>query len=111
MTDPTVSDPDKYRVVFENDAVRVLEYRDQPGARTSSHDHPDSVMITFAGFDRRLTSGGQSVEVTLAPHEVRWLAAQTHLGENVGQTPTHAIFVELKGRREATADGASLGPS
>jgi hypothetical protein len=30
MADPTVTDPDKYRVVFENEAVRVLEYRDDP---------------------------------------------------------------------------------
>ena len=35
MSDPTVTDPDKYRVVFENERVRVLEYRDDPGARTS----------------------------------------------------------------------------
>jgi hypothetical protein len=28
--DPTTTDPDKYKVVFENDRVRVLEYRDRP---------------------------------------------------------------------------------
>ena len=38
MADPTDSDPDKYRVVFENERVRVLEYRDEPGAKTSPHD-------------------------------------------------------------------------
>jgi quercetin dioxygenase-like cupin family protein len=54
MVDPTISDPDKYRVVFENERVRVLEYRDAPGARTSPHDHPDSVMVTLSGFERRL---------------------------------------------------------
>ncbi len=31
--DPTVTDPDLYRVIFENDRVRVLEYRDGPGER------------------------------------------------------------------------------
>ena len=111
MTDPIVSDPDEYRVVFENEAVRVLEYRDEPGARTSPHDHPDSVMITLAAFDRRLASGERSVDVTLAQHEVRWLQGQTHAGENVGRTPTHAIFVELKGRRDTGAGDAPLGPS
>ena len=25
-----------------------------------------------------------------------WLPAQTHVGENVGTTETHVIFVELK---------------
>src|SRR5829696_1764435 len=30
-SDPTFTDPGLYRVVFENDRVRVLEYRDRPG--------------------------------------------------------------------------------
>ena len=33
MPDPMTTDPDKYSVVFENERVRVLEYRDGPGAR------------------------------------------------------------------------------
>jgi quercetin dioxygenase-like cupin family protein len=97
VPDPTVTDPDKYAVVFENERVRVLEYCDQPGARTSPHDHPDSVMITLSGFDRRLVAGnGDSRDVTLEPAQVRWLDAQTHSGENIGSTPTHVLFVELK---------------
>jgi quercetin dioxygenase-like cupin family protein len=111
VTDPTITDPDKYEVVFENDRVRVLVYRDQPGDRTSPHEHPDSVMVTLSGFDRRLIgAGGESREVTLAPGDVRWLDAQVHSGENTGGTPTHVVFVELKESR--TAPGAtSLGPS
>jgi hypothetical protein len=47
--------------------------------------------------------------VTLAPAEIRWLDAQTHSGENIGDTPTHVVFVELK---EPGGRGAeSLGPS
>ena len=26
----------------------------------------------------------------------RWLSAQEHYGENIGDTPTHTLFVELK---------------
>ena len=33
--DPTVTDPDKYWAIFENDRVRVLEYKDKPGERGS----------------------------------------------------------------------------
>lgn len=40
MADPTITDPDKYRVVFENERVRVLEYRDEPGQRTSPTTTP-----------------------------------------------------------------------
>jgi hypothetical protein len=42
--DPTRTDPEKYKVIFENDRVRVLEYRDEPGEATRPHRHPDSVM-------------------------------------------------------------------
>ena len=38
--DPTVSNGDLYRVVFENERVRVLEYLDGPGDRTTPHAHP-----------------------------------------------------------------------
>lgn len=110
MPDPTVTDPDKYVIVFENERVRVLEYQDAPGARTSPHSHPDSVMITLSGFERRLTVGDQSRQVALEPGDVRWLDAQTHYGENVGTTPSHALFVELKGAT-GTAAPSNLGPS
>lgn len=41
--DPTTTNPELYKTVFENDRVRVLEYRDKPGDRTLPHSHPDSV--------------------------------------------------------------------
>ena len=110
MPDPTETDPDKYSVVLENERVRVLEYRDDPGARTSPHSHPDSVMITLAGFERRLTAGGETRELTLAPGEVRWLNAQTHHGENIGSTPSRALFVELKDGSTGTTSSGILGP-
>ena len=111
MQDPTVTDPDKYSVVFENDVVRVLEYRDEPGARTQPHDHPDSVMITLSEFDRRLSTGEQTRDVSLRAGEVRWLGAQRHWGENIGKSATHVVFVELKGRSQYSVPGADLGPS
>ena len=111
MTDPTTTDPDKYKVIFENDRVRVLEYRDEPGQKTSPHEHPDSLMYTLSSFQRRLIGGsGESRDVALEPGEVRWLDAQSHSGENIGSTPTHVLFVELKEPRE-TAAGGTLGPS
>ena len=111
MSDPTETDPDKYAVVFENEAVRVLEYRDQPGARTQLHHHPDSVMITLIGFDRRLSVDNVTRDVTLSPGEVRWLDAQAHWGENIGTTPSHVVFVELKGRAHHVRPDPQVGPA
>jgi hypothetical protein len=80
-------------------------------ARTSTLP---SVMYTLSGFARRLIDAdGESRDVTLAPGEVRWLNAQTHSGENIGETPTHVLFVELKDHdgRVRDARPATLGPS
>jgi hypothetical protein len=109
--DPTLTDGDHYKVIFENDRARVLEYRDQPGDRTTVHRHPDSVMYTLSTFRRRISSGGSQVEVELPAGQARWLGAQEHAGENIGDTPTHSIFVELKEPAPAgSAVQDALGP-
>ena len=99
-------------MILENDRVRVLEYRDEPGYRTKPHQHPDSVMYTLSSFARRLGGGGREVDVELPAGSIRWLDAQEHFGENIGETPTHTIFVELKepGGLQAN-DDRPLGPS
>ena len=94
-TDPVQTNPDLYRVVFENERVRVLEYLDRPGDATTPHHHPDSVMVTLSSFRRRLASAGKEVEVELPEFQARWLDAQEHSGTNIGDTATHTIFVEL----------------
>ncbi len=83
-------------MIFENERVRVLEYTDDPGDRTTPHQHPDSVMYTLSSFRRRLVSGDAQREVELEAGTVGWLPAQEHHGENIGETPTSVIFVELK---------------
>ena len=95
-TDPVHTDPGFYSVVFENERVRVLEYRDHPGDRTSMHSHPDMVIIPLKTFRRRLTLGGRTVELEKTRHEGGGVDAQTHIGENIGDSETHALFVELK---------------
>jgi beta-alanine degradation protein BauB len=109
--DPVETNPTLYRVVLENDRVRVLEYRDRPGDRTEPHAHPDSVMITASSFRRRITRGDAGAEVDLREGEVRWLDAQEHVGENVGDTETHVFFVELKESRQMPSADAPLGPA
>jgi beta-alanine degradation protein BauB len=94
--DPTVTDGDLYTVVFENEKVRVIEYRDTPGTRTHEHHHGDSVMIALSDFQREITVRGHTAPVALERHQVRWVPAQDHVGHNVGTTDSHAYFIELK---------------
>lgn len=95
--DPVVTDPDHYKVMFENDRVRVLEYKDQPGDKTHEHSHPAFVLYAVGPFERRITlPDGKTLDRVFTGGEVMFSEAQTHMGENVGSTPTHVIMVELK---------------
>lgn len=108
--DPAITNPDHYTVVFENDRVRVLEYRDRPGDRTTPHEHPDSVMYTLSSFRRRLYAADEtSRDVALEAGTTGWLPAQRHAGHNIGETETHVLFVELKDGAGGPGDG--LGPA
>ena len=110
--DPCVTNPDHYRVVFENERVRVLEYTDRPGDRTTPHEHPDSVMYTLSSFRRRLfADDDEQRDVEIKEGFTGWLPAQRHAGHNIGETATHVIFVELKEKGAAAAPpSAALGP-
>lgn len=109
--DPVTTNPDHYRTVFENERVRVLEYRDHPGDRTAIHAHPDSVMLTLTSFRRRLIAQDRQIDVEFESGAVRWLAAQEHIGENIGESDTHVFFVELKeGAAGSEGEAAQLGP-
>lgn len=95
--DATATDPDKYKLLLENAQVRVLEYRDLPGERTQEHRHPAFVVIALEPFKRQLRlPDGRTMVREFKAGEVMYSDAQTHVGENVGGTPTHVIMVELK---------------
>ncbi len=97
LKDPVVTDGDKYSVVLENERVRVLRYHDKPGDRTLQHFHPDYVLHATSSFKRRLTfPDGRTHEVDVKAGSVVWMKAHTHIGENIGDTDTDVIIVELK---------------
>ena len=95
--DPLMVAPAHYKVRFENDRVRVLEGFDAPGEKIAMHGHPDTLMVVLSSFKRRLTLGnGRVIETESKPGDVRWMPAQSHAGENIGNTETRALFIEFK---------------
>ena len=95
--DPLLTDGDKYKVLLENERVRVLEYRDLPGAKTQQHFHNAFVLYALSPFKRRITlPDGKLIMREFKAGEVIYSDNQTHVGENIGGTPTHVIMVEMK---------------
>ena len=103
--DSTVTDSDKYKVVFENECVRVLDYKDLPGQKTQRHRHPAFVLYALSAFRRSIElPDGRVLQREFKPGDAMWSDAQTHVGTNTGDTPTHVVLVETK-----SAIGACAG--
>ena len=103
--DATQSDGDKYKTLLDNECVRVLEYRDQPGEKTHQHHHPAFVLYALSSFERTLTlPDGKVLRRQFKAGDVMWSKAQTHIGENVGQTATHVLITELKSSPQGAQD-------
>jgi predicted RNA methylase len=102
--DAVRTDGDKYKVVLENAQVRVLEYRDLPGNRTHLHQHPEFVVVAMTPFRRQLhLPDGRTLTRAFKAGDVMYSAGQSHIGENVGTSPTHVLLIEMKGERVTRA--------
>ena len=89
--------PNNYKVVEENDRVRILEYRGGAGAKTEMHSHPDVVAIAVADIKVKFTSpDGQSFEAEMKSGQAMFMPGHDHSTENIGGTEGHVIIVELK---------------
>jgi hypothetical protein len=102
--DAVRTDGDKYKVVLENEQVRVLEYRDVPGNKTHLHQHPEFVVVAMTPFRRQLhLPDGRTLTREFKAGAVMYSAGQSHIGENVGTSPTHVLLIEMKGERVTRA--------
>ena len=100
--DPVRSDPRSFRVVLENERVRVLEYRSGPGLGVCGqgvHYHPERVTVTLTEAKVRITNAeGRTVVRELPAGQVFYAPAETHSVENVGGSGTRIYIIELKGK-------------
>ena len=68
--------PDVYKVVLENDRVRVLDARTEPGGTSQMHSHPDMVGYAISDCTWDLTGpNGDTVHVAIKAGETFYLDA------------------------------------
>jgi len=98
---PTVA-PRSFRVVLENDRVRVLEYKSRPGfgvCGQGMHYHPDHVTVSLTDAKlKETTSDGKSKFVDIPAGAVFYDPAQLHAAEVIGGLGTRTYIIELKGK-------------
>lgn len=94
---PDEVSPQYYALRLENDWVRVLEYRVQPGDREALHSHLPGVVYVMADARFRSTSReGAISESSRMAGDVFWREESTHSAENIGGTEAHGLSIELK---------------
>jgi hypothetical protein len=100
--DAPTADPRSYRVVLENDRVRVLEYKSRPGLGVCGqgmHYHPAHVTVSLTGAKlKETTPDGKGAFVDVPPGHVFFSEAQTHSAEIIGGSGTRSYIIELKGK-------------
>ncbi len=98
--DPSKVMPRAYRVAFENDKLRVLEFTGRPGmgiCGEGMHSHPARLTVVLSDWRARATPlGGTPRDRERNAGEVFWSEAETHKVENTGTTNSRALIVELK---------------
>ena len=95
--DPMTTDPTHFKVLLDNERVRVLEFTAAAGDKIPMHWHPDYVTYSFNGGKSMFTyPKGKPVEAVSQAGEVRWHKAETHAGLNTGDTELHVLIVEIK---------------
>jgi len=97
-----------YRVVLENEQVRVLEYVSKPGLGLCGqglHSHPDHLTVLLTDAKGKVTQDGKIFVVDNKAGDVFWEPASTHSVENVGGSGARAYIVELKGKNWTPSTG------
>jgi hypothetical protein len=97
--DPVKVSPQYYKVLIDNDRVRVLEYRLKPGEKEGMHSHPpNGIVYSMATTKTRTTlPDGKITEGGSTAGTATWRAGVTTHGlENIGTTEMHNLAIDVK---------------
>lgn len=98
--DPVKVAPKNFKVLLENDHVRVLDFHSKPGEKIPMHSHPGYVAYSITGSGKTTFTfpDGKTIEVPAKAGQTTWRDAETHATEYTGKGETHVVLVELKGQ-------------
>ena len=109
--DPVPIYPANYKVLIENDQVRVMDFRLRKGDTEDFHSHPAHVLYVLEPFRIRFSfPDGRTGMREVKAGEVLFSEAVTHSPANIGETDAHGILIELKtpaARQAIRSDGGA----
>jgi hypothetical protein len=90
--------PENYKLVIDNQFVRVLEARIPAGTEEKPHRHLKGVSVCLTDYtlESRILPNGPWVRNERKVGTTYWSDASLHQVRNVGSTTSHTIRIELK---------------
>jgi hypothetical protein len=91
--------PRSYKVMFENDRLRVLEYVSKPGlgiCGQGRHFHPAHLTMQLTDARVKVVKAGKTVVAEGKAGDMFWEPEGWHTVENIGGAEARAYMVELK---------------
>ena len=98
--DPVKVSPDHFKVLLENEHVRVLDFHSTAGVKIPMHSHPAyiSYSISGAGKTKFTSQDGKTTEQPARTGQATWHDPETHASEYEGSGSAHVLLIELKGK-------------
>jgi hypothetical protein len=91
--------PSSYRLVLENQSVRVLEFTGRPGlgvCGSGLHSHPAHLTVLLTPAKVKITENGKTFIAQNKAGDVFWSGPVTHETENVGGGTVRSLIIEIK---------------
>lgn len=101
--------PDHYKVLVENEHVRVIENTLPPGAKDATHTHPAGwYYVTKPGTMKVTHADGKTETWEAKAGEAGWLKTEgPHASENIGTDTMAWVLVEVKSAAPSGAKPAA----
>jgi beta-alanine degradation protein BauB len=95
--DPVKVASSTYKVIAENERVRVLRANVAAGGKTVMHEHPAHLVVALGAANVKFTTpDGKTVDVAMKADDVTLMPAGAHAGANAGTAPVDVVIVEMK---------------
>jgi len=96
--DALKASPENFKLLLENDHVRVLEYTLKPGAKDQTHTHPPKSSYVVSGGKLKVNlEKGESLIFDEKAGDASWMDhVGKHWVENIGTTEIKIILTEVK---------------
>ena len=99
--DPVKVDAKHYKVMSENDKVRIVKVHYGPHEKSVMHSHPNLVAVFMSDSNGTFhMPDGSSQPINAKGGDAQYVPAGTHNPE-AGDKPMDVILVELKGGKSA----------